>query len=41
MRIGKLAAEAGVNVRTISCYERPGLLRGPGRLPSRYRMEAW
>ena len=37
MRIGELAAEAGVNVQTIRFYERRGLLREPGRLTTGYR----
>jgi MerR family transcriptional regulator, mercuric resistance operon regulatory protein len=37
MRIGEVAAQAGVNVQTIRFYERRGLLKMPRRLPSRYR----
>jgi DNA-binding transcriptional MerR regulator len=37
MRIGKVAAQAGVNVQTVRFYERRGLLRQPRRLPSGYR----
>jgi MerR family transcriptional regulator, mercuric resistance operon regulatory protein len=37
MRIGEVAAQAGVNVQTIRFYERRGLLREPRRLPSGYR----
>jgi MerR family transcriptional regulator, mercuric resistance operon regulatory protein len=37
MRIGEIAAQAGVNVQTIRFYERRGLLREPRRLPSGYR----
>jgi MerR family transcriptional regulator, mercuric resistance operon regulatory protein len=37
MRIGEVAAEAGVNVQTIRFYERRGLLKKPRRLPSGYR----
>lgn len=37
MRIGELAAKAGVNIQTIRFYERRGLLRQPRRLPSGYR----
>jgi len=37
MRIGELAAEAGVNLQTIRFYERRGLLRKPPRLMSGYR----
>ena len=37
MRIGELAAEAGVNLQTIRFYERRGLLREPPRLMSGYR----
>jgi MerR family transcriptional regulator, mercuric resistance operon regulatory protein len=38
MRIGELAAEAGVNLQTIRFYERRGLLRQPPRLLSGYRV---
>jgi MerR family mercuric resistance operon transcriptional regulator len=37
MRIGEVAAHAGVNVQTIRFYERRGLLKKPRRLPSGYR----
>lgn len=37
MRIGKVAASAGVNVQTVRFYERRGLLEEPFRLPSGYR----
>ena len=37
MRIGEVAALAGVNVQTIRFYERSGLLRKPSRLASGYR----
>jgi DNA-binding transcriptional MerR regulator len=37
MRIGELAAKAGVNIQTVRFYERRGLLRQPRRLPSGYR----
>jgi MerR family mercuric resistance operon transcriptional regulator len=37
MRIGEVAAQAGVNVQTIRFYERRGLLKKPHRLPSGYR----
>lgn len=37
MRIGEVAAHAGVNVQTIRFYERRGLLRQPQRLRSGYR----
>jgi DNA-binding transcriptional MerR regulator len=37
MRIGELAAKAGVNIQTIRFYERRGLLKRPRRLPSGYR----
>ena len=37
MRIGELAARAGVNIQTIRFYERRGLLRQHRRLPSGYR----
>src|SRR5215813_3059965 len=37
MRIGELAAEAGVNIQTIRFYERRGLLKQPRRLSSSYR----
>jgi DNA-binding transcriptional MerR regulator len=37
MRIGEIAAQAGVNVQTIRFYERRGLLKKPRRLSSGYR----
>lgn len=37
MRIGELAARAGVNVQTILFYERKRLLPRPHRTPSGYR----
>ncbi|HEY6402658.1 MAG TPA: heavy metal-responsive transcriptional regulator [Blastocatellia bacterium] len=37
MRIGEVAAKAGVNVQTIRFYERRGLLKKPRRFPSGYR----
>ncbi|MCI0659673.1 MAG: MerR family transcriptional regulator [Acidobacteria bacterium] len=37
MRIGEVAAQAGVNVQTIRFYERRGLLKKPQRLSSGYR----
>jgi len=37
MRIGEMAAEAGVNVQTIRFYEREGLLRKPARTHGGYR----
>ena len=37
MRIGEIAAQAGVNVQTIRFYERRGLLKKPRRLLSGYR----
>ena len=37
MRIGELAAQAGVNPRTIRFYEDKGLLPAPARLTSGYR----
>ncbi|MBI1764330.1 MAG: MerR family transcriptional regulator [Acidobacteria bacterium] len=37
MRIGAVAAQAGVNAQTIRFYERRGLLRKPQRLASGYR----
>jgi DNA-binding transcriptional MerR regulator len=37
MRIGEVAAQAGVHVQTIRFYERRGLLRQPQRLRSGYR----
>src|SRR4051812_32252691 len=40
MRIGELAARAGVNPKTIRYYESIGLLPAPAREPSGYRMYA-
>jgi len=37
MRIGELAAKAGVNIQTIRFYERRRLLGQPPRTPSGYR----
>lgn len=37
MRIGEVAAKAGVHVQTVRFYERRGLLKKPPRLPSGYR----
>lgn len=37
MRIGAVAAQAGVNVQTLRYYERRGLLPRPERTPSGYR----
>src|SRR5262245_21533835 len=37
MRIGEVAAQAGVNIQTIRFYERRGLLKKPHRLSSGYR----
>ena len=37
LRIGTVAREAGVSVDTVRYYERRGLLRPAGRLPSGYR----
>ncbi|MBI4541361.1 MAG: MerR family transcriptional regulator [Gemmatimonadetes bacterium] len=37
MRIGTVAARAGVNVQTLRYYERRGLLARPERSPSGYR----
>lgn len=38
MRIGEVAASAGVNIQTVRFYERRGLLQEPPRLPSGYRV---
>jgi DNA-binding transcriptional MerR regulator len=38
MRIGELAAELGLNPKTIRYYEAIGLLRPPRRTPSGYRL---
>jgi len=37
MRIGAVAAEAGVNIQTLRYYERRGLLEAPERTASGYR----
>jgi hypothetical protein len=37
MRIGELAAQAGVSVQAVHSYERRGLLARPARQPSGYR----
>ena len=37
MRIGELAAKAGVNIQTVRFYERKGLLRKPPRNSANYR----
>jgi DNA-binding transcriptional MerR regulator len=37
MRIGAIAAEAGVSVDTVRFYERMGVLPAPAREPSGYR----
>lgn len=37
MKIGEVAAAAGVSVRTIRFYERRGLIKTPKRLASGYR----
>jgi len=37
MRIGQLAAKAGVNIQTVRFYERKGLLEAPPRAASGYR----
>ena len=37
LTIGKVAAEAGVNVQTLRYYERRGILEEPQRAPSGYR----
>lgn len=37
MKIGELAAQAGVSAKTIRYYEGIGLLRPPGRTSSNYR----
>lgn len=38
LRIGELAAELGLNPRTIRYYEQIGLLSAPGRTPAGYRL---
>ena len=38
LRIGAVARQAGVSVDTVRYYERRGLLRPAGRLPSGYRV---
>ena len=40
LRIGEVAAQAGVNVQTLRYYERRGLLEEPERRPSGYRTYA-
>lgn len=40
VRIGQLAAAAGVNVQTIRYYERRGIVSTPRRTPSGYRQYA-
>lgn len=37
MRIGELAAKAGLEVQTVRYYEREGLIDPPSRTPSGYR----
>ena len=37
MQIGRLAAQAGVNVQTLRYYERRGLLPRPPRTETNYR----
>ncbi len=37
LRIGEVAAQAGVNIQTLRYYERRGLLEEPERRPSGYR----
>ncbi len=37
-QIGRVAAEAGVNVQTLRYYERRGLLARPARAPSGFRL---
>ncbi len=37
LRIGEVAAQAGVNVQTLRYYERRGILQEPERTPSGYR----
>ena len=37
MRIGEVAAQAGVNIQTLRFYERRGLLKPPKRSASAYR----
>src|SRR5215475_5499254 len=38
MRVGEVAARAGVNVETLRYYERRGLLPAPDRAPSGHRI---
>src|SRR4051812_33133588 len=38
MRVGEVAARAGVNVETLRYYERRGLLPEPDRMPSGHRL---
>jgi len=40
MKIGEVAAQAGVNIQTLRYYERRGLLEEPMHLPSGYRLYA-
>jgi len=40
MRIGELAAQAGVDVQTVRYYEREGLIDAPARTASGYRRYA-
>ncbi len=40
MRIGELAAQAGVDVQTVRYYEREGLIEAPARTASGYRRYA-
>lgn len=37
LRIGDVAAKAGVNIETLRYYERRGILRSPKRSPAGYR----
>jgi len=37
LRIGDVAAQAGVNIETLRYYERRGILRSPKRSPAGYR----
>jgi DNA-binding transcriptional MerR regulator len=37
MRIGELAARAGINIQTLRFYEREGLMHAPARTASGYR----
>lgn len=38
LTVGKVAAEAGVNIETLRYYERKGILPEPPRSPSSYRL---